>query len=178
MNNLRTIVGNYESFLGDILDRVVKEGFDLGDFIQIDHICYRTVSVENYRQKKANLGDVAILLGETTVNNRPISTFRLHEPIRHGAWRIDAIELPAPKEGSRFKEGLEHIEFVLFDDITAFLEKYRDKSFKLQAADRGINPEVGFQLGEYQVKFHLLNLPTVVYLEKKLGIDEVKDASQ
>jgi len=45
----------------------------------------------------------------------------------------------------------------------------------MQAADRGINPEIGFKLPSYTVKFHLLNLPTVVYLEAKLDIHDVRD---
>lgn len=145
------------------------------DFSQIDHMCYRTTSIENYQQKKTELNNIARLLGETMVNGRPISTFRLNEPVRHQQWRIDAIELPAPKAGAGHAEGLEHVEFVLFDDIPTFLKKYEGKPFELRAADRGINPEVGLQLGRYSVKFHLLNLPTVVWLENKLCIHEVAD---
>lgn len=115
------------------------------------------------------------LLGETQVNNRSIATFRLLEPVRYGNWRIDAIELPAPKVGTKTDEGLEHVEFVLFDDKEDFLKKYAYKQFEMRAADRGINPEIGFRLPSYTVKFHLLNLPTVVYLERKLGIDDVRD---
>ena len=85
------------------------------------------------------------------------------------------VELPAPKEGLETKEGLEHVELVLFDDKETFLKKYAHKQFEMQAADRGINPEIGFKLPTYTVKFHLLNLPTVVYIEKKLGITEVRN---
>lgn len=175
MDELKAIIGDYSRFLEDILGRVAGEGFDVADFIQIDHMCYRTTSIDNYNEKKFELSAVAILLGETLVNGRPISTFRLRQPVIHSSWRIDAIELPAPKAGSEHQEGLEHIEFVLYDDIPAFLKKYEDKPFKMQAADRGVNPEVGLSLGEVSVKFHLLNLPTVVYLEKKLGMDDIKD---
>ena len=175
MNKLQTVIGDYPDFLSELLDRVTTAGFDLTDFVQIDHMCYRTVSKNNYSQKKLELQSVATLLGETMVNGRPISTFRLHKPVIHSPWRIDAIELPAPKEGKDFQEGLEHIEFVLFDDIPTFLAKYKGKSFDMRAADRGINPEIGLQLGNYSVKFHLLNLPTVVYLENKLGLDDVRD---
>lgn len=175
MLNLANIIGDHTTFLNDILARVEQEGFDLSDFSQIDHLCYRTTSTENYETKKEELKAVATLLGETMVNGRPICTFRLRQPVQHKNWRIDAIELPAPKTGHDHKEGLEHIEFVLYDDIPTFLEKYTGKPFELRAADRGINPEVGLSLGEYNVKFHLLNLPTVVYLEHKLGITEVKD---
>jgi predicted metalloenzyme YecM len=175
MSKLERVIGDYPTFLDDILGRVEDEGFDLGDFVQIDHMCYRTVSAKNYEAKKAELASVARLLGETMVNERPISTFRLNRPVIHTPWRIDAIELPAPKPGSEHKEGLEHVEFVLYDDIPTFLKKYEGKPFEMKAADRGINPEIGLQLGELSVKFHLLNLPTVVYLEHKLGIDGVKD---
>jgi uncharacterized protein len=118
---------------------------------------------------------VASLLGETQVNGRPICTFRLTEPVIHTPWRIDAIELPAPKTGFTHKEGLEHVEFVLFDDIPTFLQKNEVQPFEMRAADRGINQEIGLQLGDLSVKFHLLNLPTVVYLENKLGIEDVRD---
>ena len=175
MNSLQSMVGNYDSFLTDILGRVESAGFDMSDFVQIDHMCYRTVTLANYIEKKAELIAVAKLLGETLINGRPISTFRLHKPVRHSTWRIDAIELPAPKAGADHVEGLEHVEFVLFDDIPTFLEKYRDKPFEMRAAERGINPEVGLQLGNLSVKFHLLNLPTVVYIEQQLGLDDIRD---
>ncbi len=173
MDKLETVVGNYHEFLDDILLRVVNEGFDLDDFSQLDHMCYRTSSNEAYADMKQQLSGIAHLLGETIVSGRPISTFRLHEPVQHNAWRIDAIELPAPKPHSPHADGLEHVEFVIFDDIETFLAKYPDKPFNLDAAQRGTNPEIGLKLGEYSVKFHLLSLPTVLYLEHKLGIDVV-----
>jgi len=172
---MQKILGNYPAFLEDILQRVVDEGFDLADFIQLDHMCYRTTSIENYQAKKKELATIAKLVGETMVNDRPICTFRLDKPVIHDGWRIDAIELPAPKAGKSHAEGLEHIEFILYDDMSTFLEKYTGKPFEMRAADRGINPEVGLQLGNYSVKFHLLNLPTVVYLENKLGLHDIRD---
>lgn len=175
MAELREIIGDYRTFLDVILSRVTEDGFDLADFVQIDHMCYRTVSAENYSKKKDELKTVAKLLGETMINGRPISTFRLNEPVIHNPWRIDTIELPSPKTGAEHAEGLEHIEFVLYDDIPTFLKKYEGKPFEMRAADRGINPEIGLQLGEYSVKFHLLNLPTVVYLEHKLGMNDIRD---
>jgi predicted metalloenzyme YecM len=176
MSSLTEIIGDYAKFLDTILKNVQAAGFDLADFVQIDHLCYRTISVENYIAKKTQIQSVAELLGEQMVNNRPISVFRLNEPIVHGQWRIDALELPAPKAGTKHKEGLEHIEFVIFDSLQTFLKKYQGKPFEMRAADRGVNPEIGLQLGEYSVKFHLLNLPTVVYIENKLGIKQVKDS--
>jgi predicted metalloenzyme YecM len=174
VSELQDIIGDYSVFLKQILQEIVDEGFDLADFVQMDHMCYRVASLKDYKAKKLELAKVGRLLGETQVNGRPISTFRLHDPVRYGNWRIDAIELPAPKEADT-REGLEHVELVLFDDMKVFLNKYSSKQFKMDAADRGINPEIGFKLPSYVVKFHLLNLPTVVYLEHKLGITDVRN---
>jgi predicted metalloenzyme YecM len=156
-----------------VLTQVREAGFHLDEFVQIDHMCYRTVSLQNYQSVKRQLAGVGQLLRETRVNGRPIAVFRLHQPVRFDGWRIDAVELPAPKPGRDWDEGLEHIEFVLFDDIKTFLARHKDKEFDLKSMERGINPEVGYSLGRYGVKFHLLSLPAAVYLEQKLGIDEV-----
>lgn len=175
MNELRALIGNYEAFLKQVLLEVTDAGFDLLDFVQMDHMCYRVPTVEKYQTKKQKLLAVGRLLGEAQVNGRPISTFRLNDPVHYDRWRIDAIELPAPREGVTTREGLEHVEFVLFDSLEDFLKKYAGKQFIMDAADRGINPDVAFRLPSYVVKFHMLSLPTVVYLEQKLGITDIRD---
>ena len=175
MADLQEVIGNYNSFLDDVMHEMKDAGIDFGDFSQLDHMCYRTSSLGQYHQKQIELEPFAILLGETSVNGRPISTFKLNEPLIHGRWRIDALELPAPKQGSDYVEGLEHIEFVLFDDFAKFISKYPQLNFDTKSMERGINPELGLKLGKYTVKFHLLSLPTVIYLEHKLGITEVGD---
>ncbi len=175
MDKLQNVIGDYRAFLEQILREIVDEGFDLADFVQMDHMCYRVPTIELYETKKREMASVGKMLGETQVNGRPIATFRLLEPVRYENWRIDAVELPAPKTGVQTNEGLEHVELVLFDDKESFLDKYAHKQFNMQAADRGINPEIGFKLPTYTVKFHLLNLPTVVYLEAKLGMKDVRD---
>jgi uncharacterized protein len=170
MDMLAQIIGDYKSFLRIVLEDMAGAGFDMGDFVQIDHMCYRTVSEENYEAKKRELAGVADLLAEPMVSARPIAVFRLRVPVRFDGWRVDTVEVPAPKPSKPFAEGLEHVELVLFDDKDAFLAKYAGKNFDLVSADRGINPEIGLKLEHCAVKFHLLNLPTVVYLEKKLGL--------
>lgn len=175
MKDLQDIIGDYPAFLKQIVQEIKNAGFDLADFVQMDHMCYRVPSLEFYETKKQELAKVGTLLDEVQVNGRPIATFRLRNPVRYEQWRIDAIELPAPKEKSEAQEGLEHVELVLFDDKEDFLKKYSDKQFDMRAADRGINPEIGYKLPTYTVKFHLLNLPTVIYLQKKLGMSSVRD---
>jgi predicted metalloenzyme YecM len=175
MSELKTLIGDYKAFLKQLLLEVAEAGFDFSDFAQMDHMCYRAPTAEKYQAKKQELLAIGELLGEAQVNGRPISTFRLNNPVYYDSWRIDAIELPAPRNGVATKEGLEHVEFVLFDSMETFLKKYAGKQFIMDAADRGINPEVALKLPSYVVKFHLLSLPVVVYLEQKLGITDIRD---
>ncbi len=168
MDTLGQVIGDYNGFLQTVLEDMAAAEFDMADFVQIDHMCYRTVSQENYEAKKDELAVVGRLLGESIVSGRHIAVYRLHQPVRYKSWRIDAVEVPAPKASKPFAEGLEHVELVLFDDKDTFLAKYAGKPFDMTSADRGINPEIGLKLARCAVKFHLLNLPTVVYLENKL----------
>ncbi len=46
MSELKQIIGDYTTFLNDILSRVSEEGFDFADFVQVDHMCYRTTSLK------------------------------------------------------------------------------------------------------------------------------------
>lgn len=176
MTKLESVIGDYNKFLDKLFLELKETKIELSDFVQCDHICYRTVSSDNYTAKKAELTKVGSLLTETKVNGRPISTFRLHQPILYKQWRIDCVELPAPKEKSKHIEGLEHVEFVLYDPIAEFIKKYPHLNFELRSADRGINPEVGLALQSCGVKFHILSLQTATYLEKKLKISEVADS--
>lgn len=172
--DLQAIIGDYRAFLKKILQEVATEGFDLSDFVQLDHLCYRVASLEAYEIKKRELSTLGTLLGENQVSGRPIAVFRLRQSIIYEKWRVDTVELPAPRKGSPMKEGLEHIEFVLYDDMAEFLAKYAGKPFGMAAANRDVNPEVNLKLPSgYVVKFHLLSLPTVVYLQRKLGITNI-----
>ena len=80
MDELKNIIGDYPSFLAQALKETTEAGFDLSDFVQIDHMCYRVSSLKRYELKKRELNKVGKLLGETQVNDRPIAVFRLGEP--------------------------------------------------------------------------------------------------
>lgn len=173
MSDLRKILGNYEKFLESTLTAIQHNGFDFSDFVQLDVICYRTTSQAGYEQKKVELENIGKLLSEAMVSGRPIATYRLDEPIYFQDWRIDTIELPAPKEGSERPEGLEHLQFVIYDDLQAFIQKYSDKVFDIRALERGVNPMIAYKFKGGAVKFHRLNLATAIYLESKLDLSEI-----
>lgn len=107
-------------FISKVQAKVTKLGIDTSKF-QIDHICYRTSTQEEYVARKRELEDVGELLIESIVGGRMIATYRLKTPIvcLDGS-TINVVELPSPKVGSEYVSGLEHCEFV----ITGALEEF------------------------------------------------------
>jgi predicted metalloenzyme YecM len=81
MKLLSDIVGDYETFLSEILSKVSRSGFDQTDFTQLDVLCYRTATEESYQEKKRELEKVGTLLSEEIVSGHPIVAYRFHEPI-------------------------------------------------------------------------------------------------
>eukprot|EP00591_Stephanopyxis_turris_P017004 CAMPEP_0195533180 /NCGR_PEP_ID=MMETSP0794_2-20130614/39980_1 /TAXON_ID=515487 /ORGANISM="Stephanopyxis turris, Strain CCMP 815" /LENGTH=105 /DNA_ID=CAMNT_0040665627 /DNA_START=129 /DNA_END=443 /DNA_ORIENTATION=- len=86
-----------------------------------DHVCYRTETIEEYNELVDALkgpgtssGKVELLI-EGCIGGRSIATFRLLAQggvmTKHGL--VNVVEIPAPKEGSPYKSGLEHAEFVI-----------------------------------------------------------------
>jgi predicted metalloenzyme YecM len=175
MTKLHEVLDDVDIFVATVLREVSQAGYDLDDFVQIDHVCYRVPSLERYSEKKAEFALVGKLISEKRVNGRDIATFRLKEPIRHGHWRIDCLELPEPKEGSRYVEGLEHAEFVIYDDFETFTKKYPNDNYEFKAATRSMNPDIGLDLQSCSVKFHLYSLAAAVHIEDVLAVKEVKD---
>lgn len=162
------IIGDYDAFLAEIDLEMAQRGISPRDLVQLDHICYRTETTQQYEAKKEQLHAVAKLLGEVSVAGRPISTFKLHDPLMWYDRRIDAIELPAPKASSPYPEGLEHAEFVICDSLAEFMEKYKHLEFDTKSIGRLPNPEIGLKLGRYGVKFHIVALTHVVFLEEQM----------
>ena len=110
---------------------------------EADHVCWRTETWDEYSELVGALKyqtTMCQLLIESTIGGRPIATFALHDgipvPPRTSATTttttttttasstttttssptsrsIHVIEIPAPKEGSAYKRGLEHVEFVI-----------------------------------------------------------------
>ena len=100
-------------FIPNIASDDLKILYLLAKSASIDHICYRTTSLDNYQSAKNLISTIAILLIESEVNGRNIATYRLNEAIiissKNSIW---IIEIPAPKKNSHYDEGFEHLEIV------------------------------------------------------------------
>ncbi|EJK68688.1 hypothetical protein THAOC_10110 [Thalassiosira oceanica] len=167
---------------------------DVASLSSADHVCYRTKSLGHYTELTKSLNkapEKCKLLIECEIGGRLISTYKLMSPITFGCGdierKIDVIEVPSPKRGSPYKDGLEHVEFVIGDGcnnisplndekhrevLQNFMNANRSVSWSTKAMKKDCNPDVSAKLeieryGTVSVKFHLVPLEDVINFELK-----------
>jgi predicted metalloenzyme YecM len=168
MKSLKELLGEYPAFIKDISDGLTRCGVQRDELSMMDHICYRVETEERYRQMRGELENFGTLLGENEVQGRMIATFELDEYIRADGWTIPYLELPAPKEGSFYPEGLEHAELVVVGSLKRFMARHTDLPFSHGGMSKVINPEAGLKAEGVSVKFHEQQLGAVVQIEQRL----------
>lgn len=168
MSSLKELLGDYTAFVKDINDGLIRCGVLPGELSMMDHICYRVETEERYLQMRERLKGFGTLLGENEVQGRMIATFELDEYIRVDEWTIPYLELPAPKDGSFYPEGLEHAELVVVGSLKRFIARHTDLPFSRGGMGKVINPEVGLKAEGISVKFHEQQLGAVVRIEQRL----------
>lgn len=132
---------------------------------ELDHLCYRTSTEDEYRKAKQDMADLGKLLTEALINGRPIASFLLHEPITYGPRRISVIEIPAPKPGYAYKSGWEHVEFVITESFDEFLHKNSKQVFDRSGLSKAHNPELILGFSDFVVKFHKESLYNIIQRE-------------
>ena len=153
-------------FLDRVFLQLLRSWIDVSRY-ELDHICYRVESDEQYEEIQNHLADIWTLISETVIEWRLISVFKLTNSIRYQNRKISFIELPAPKQGSDYKTGFEHVEFVINKKLEVFMWEYPDLEFKTKALSKEINPDISLNFGDISVKFHRNTLEDVIHLEQK-----------
>ena len=162
------VLGDYKAFIEKV-EAVLRDlGVNRDEIAMMDHLCYRVESQERYDQLLTLFSKEAMLLGESEVNGRMIAVFEFQKALQGSGWTVPYLELPAPKLGSSYSEGLEHAELVVLGGLARFMDRHPNISFSLNGMNKLINPEAGVKGGTASVKFHELQLGTVVRIEKQL----------
>lgn len=169
---MHLILGDYKSFLNQIFESLLISDIDVSHYY-LDHICYRTSTNNIYKRKKEELSKIADLLLENRIGGRLISKFKLYLPIEHKGRKISIVELPAPKDGIPFQDGLEHIEFVIDSSLEDFIKQYSHISFNMDGYNKGLNADVSISFNRYTVKFHEQSLEEVVKIEKQNSVSVI-----
>ena len=154
------------AFLDQLFRLIDRFEIDYSSYT-IDHICFRTASVDEYQRLKESLSAVHELLIESPVGGWRIATYRLAQPIKYKEWSIPLLELPEPKAGSQYQSGFEHIEFVIEKSFEELSSQYSSLTFDYKGTHKRINPELRLKLDQnYCIKFHHLPLDKVIEIEK------------
>lgn len=167
---MRELIGDYDEFVANINWGLDEMGVDRDDLVMMDHLCYRVETERRYSELRRAFGRTAQLLGESVVSGRLIATFEFPEPLETCGWKIPYLELPEPKKGSPYHEGLEHAELVTAGSLDWFQRRYPLLPFTHNGMDKPLNPELGLKHAGISVKFHEQPLGAVVRAEKALGL--------
>ena len=172
---MTNVVKGIDAFVANINRGLEEAEIDLSMLKEMDHICYRVETEQRYEELRRELLRATRLVAPvgvpSMINGRPIATFQFREPVISGGWDISYLELPAPKEGSPYTEGLEHAEFVVRGgDLVAFREQHPHLAhfFRDGGMNKSLNPELGLREFGMSVKFHELALGKVVRIEQEL----------
>lgn len=170
MSTLEAIVGDWKAFLDIVFADLEALKIDVSQY-ELDHMCYRVQTDEQYAAAKAGLGALGTLLSTVVLGGRHISTYKLHEPVTYNGRSIALVELPEHKASSKnsYAVGLEHIEFAIGadKDLVEFTTLYPSISFDMSEITKANNPAVRIMLpnGHGSVKFHHLPLEEVIRIE-------------
>lgn len=169
---MKELIGDYESFVADINAGLGRCGIRRSELSMLDHLCYRVETNQRYKEMNAEIGRVAFLLDESEVSGRLIATFAFDQPLATSGWCIPYLELPQPKDGSPYDEGLEHAEFVVIGGLDRFRKNHPFLPFDDKGMEKLINPELGLKHEGISVKFHELQLGAVCGIEQRLRARE------
>jgi predicted metalloenzyme YecM len=145
---------------------------------EIDHLCYRTDSIDHYEEVKRQFSQLGSLLIESEVGGRPIATFKLNKPVIYKNYFIDLVEVPAPKAGRVVQRGFEHIEVVLDCSFEDFIDQYPHFPFQKKGLGKTLNPELEIDFGDCAVKFHHKSLEHIINIESNEEVMAFLDESK
>lgn len=168
------IIGNYKLFIEGLDAGLVDSSIERSELAMMDHICYRVATNERYQELLEVLKTRCQFLGEAAINGRPIATFELPDYLRVASWTVPYLELPAPKSGAPYTEGLEHAEFVVIGSLDRFQQRHHELHFSYAGMSKIINPELGLKTPKMSVKFHEQPLGAVVRIEQRLSGREIE----
>lgn len=153
-------------FLSNLFEKMNQVSLNVSDY-ELDHICYRVISFDEYEEYKVLLSEVGDKLIESEVGGRAIATYKLNTPISFYERRVFIVELPAPKQVSQYSRGFEHAEFVIPHTFDRFIELNEHCCYDLAGSKKAINPDIRVSFGtNMSVKFHHNSLEDIIELEK------------
>jgi uncharacterized protein len=154
-------------FLENIFQKMEAKNIFLKEHWNVDHLCFRVSSIEKYEKYKQIFSSWSQLLIESEINGRMIASYKLNAPILFKHFKIEVVELPAPKPGRKTPDGFEHIEVVCDLSFSEIKKLYPFCDFDESGLNKSFNQDIKVQLNGFALKFHHMSLESVIAIEKK-----------
>lgn len=154
-----------KSFERDLSSGIEKNSLNL-KYYYIDHICFRTKTLDEYLNIKQKLNLLGNVLISSQIGGREITTYKLRKPLSILGQNVYVLELPAPKAGSKYSTGFEHVEYVIDKSFDDFAQRYPWIEFDWSGASKEHNPELRVKFDKnVSIKFHHDNLENIIKKE-------------
>jgi predicted metalloenzyme YecM len=164
---VETFYKHAELFLKQMTEQLEVLNLDLSAY-QLDHLCYRVTTSEQYETQKTQLCEWGQLLSEAKIGGRPIASFKLRKPVVGAGRLVWVIELPSPKSGRLYPTGFEHAEFVVPADLQEFAKELAHLNIEKDGLKKSHNPELKLALSPtMNIKFHQVALEQLILAESK-----------
>ena len=122
----------YDSFIEKAYEDAIEqvEVFirtnELEGKIQLDHLCFKCESHQEFVEVREMLEEKSIYLYESWISDRLIALLKLEEPITTSFGPIACIELQDQKPAGTQKSGFAHVEAYpveRYDDVIEFMKE-------------------------------------------------------
>lgn len=125
MIKIETIIGDYNAFFSDLLQRMKESGITISGML-MSHLLYRTATTPEYETLRDLLKTYCSEFVETQFNGRAVSILILKDPlILSDGFTVSMIELPAPRAVHMYPSGLESIGVVLGTKLSEFITQHK-----------------------------------------------------
>lgn len=166
---MQEIIGDYKAFIEKADELLTAHNINTQDVVQCDTICYRVETNERYDEIKQQLGRLATMIDESTVNGRLIAVYAPQQPLVAGDWQsISYIEVPQPKPNNAYSEGIDHVQYVTRQRLSDFQYAHDAIPFEEKGLANSINPLLKLVGDDVSVKFHDKHMGSVIELENKI----------
>lgn len=129
----------------------------------IDHLGFRCETDEEYADKCRELLQYGHNALEEPVNGRLVSIFGLHRPLEFSDHLIPFYEAIAPKEGSYYSSGLEHVDFIVNGSLENFMTRHANLKFDMAGLAHPLRPSISLALPEgTSAKFAEVSIQVII----------------
>jgi len=165
MNMIKDIIGDYERFFSDLLQRMRRHDINIIG-MSISHFLYRTTTMSEYETLRDKLKILCSEFVETQFNGRAVSILILKEALLlEDEFTVSMIELPAPRTVHMYPSGLESIGVIVGKKLSSFMNQHSNVLTGVKDHGQHCQPAFITFDNNKTAKFYDISLREIVILQ-------------